>query len=278
MVEKYSSIPRAAIESSIVELKSKIIAIVQARMGSSRLPGKILMPIQEKPMLRHIVERLNSVNAINEVVIATSDLSQDDPVDEMASEHKISCFRGSEIDVLKRIHDAAELYQANHVIRFTGDCPLVDPTIVSKIIHLYFDGSFDFCGVACGAGVANQKNVRRFPDGLDAEIFSMQVLKEAHQEATSELHREHVTPFIWQNKGRYSLGTLYPENEDYSHHRWTVDNEEDFEFIKWIYDRLYPKKTFFNLQDILALLSDYPDKQQKNKHLIGQEGYEEFWE
>ena len=258
-----------------MELNQNIVAIVQARLGSTRLPGKILKPIQGKPMLWHIVNRLKSVEAIDDVVIATSDLQANDQVHEMAENYDIACFRGSETDVLNRFYDAAEWMNAQHVMRITGDCPLVDPPTISKLIKLYFDGSYDFCGVACGAGVAKDKNINRFPDGLDAEIFSFNVLKEADLEASTNLHREHVTPFIWQNKTRYKLGTLYSKS-DYSNLRLTVDNKEDFDFINWIYNVLYPNNPNFNLIDILELLEKHPNMVQ-NKHLIGQEGYEEFW-
>jgi len=260
-----------------MELNTKIVAIIQARMGSTRFPGKILKTIQEKPMLWHIVNRLNKVKEISEVVIATSDLPTDDPVYQMAGEYGILCFRGSESDVLKRFHDAAVIAQANHVIRITGDCPLVDPPTLSKLIKLYLDGSYDFCGVACGAGVANDNNINRYPDGLDAEIFSSQVLKESHTKAVTDLQREHVTPFIWQKKDRFNIETLYSETVDYSDLRWTVDNQEDFDFIKWVYGKLYPLNMDFNLYDVIELLEKHPEAAH-NKHLIGQEGYEEFWE
>jgi spore coat polysaccharide biosynthesis protein SpsF len=256
----------------------KVVAIIQARMGSTRLPGKILMPISGKPLLWHIVQRLASVSKIDKVIIATSDSSFDDPVIAMAADNGISIYRGSEMDVLERFHDAAELYKADHVIRVTGDCPLVDPQIIEKLIGLYFGSDYDLCGVACGAGMVYQTEVKRFPDGLDAEIFSMKTLSEAHQNAKSKLHREHVTPYIWKNEEQYSVGALHPEKEDYSQHRWTVDNEEDFKLIRWIYEVLYSRDKLFTFNDILKLLSTNPLKNKLNKHLIGEEGYEQFWE
>jgi len=259
-----------------MELSPNIVAIVQARMGSTRLPGKILNTIQKKPMLWHIVDRLRTVGEIGEVIIATSDLSADDEVHEMASNYGIACFRGSETDVLKRFFGAADLVNAQHVIRITGDCPLIDPPTINKLIKLYFDDEYDFCGVACGAGVSIEKNINRFPDGFDAEIFSFKVLKEANIEANTKLQREHVTPFIWKNNTKYNLGSLYSES-DYSDLRLTVDNKEDFYFVNWIYDMLYPNNSQFNLYDILGLLENNPDA-IKNIHLIGQEGYEEFWD
>jgi spore coat polysaccharide biosynthesis protein SpsF len=258
-----------------MELKPNIVAIVQARMGSTRLPGKILKSIQGMPMLWHIVSRLKSVDDIDEVVIATSDLPPDDQVYEMAKNYGIACFRGSETDVLNRFYNAAKMMDAQYVIRITGDCPLVDPLTISKLIQLYFNDQFDFCGVACGAGVAKEKNINRFPDGLDAEIFSFKILSEVNNKANTILQREHVTPFIWQNNKSYKQGSLYSDF-DYSDLRLTVDNKEDFDFVNWIYDMLYPNNSHFDLQDILELLENNPDV-MTNKHLIGQEGYEEFW-
>ena len=258
-----------------MELKTNIVAIVQARMGSTRLPGKILNSIQGMPMLWHIVNRLNKVDEIDKVVIATSNLPTDDPVYQMTKKYGISCFRGSESDVLMRFFNAAVIAKANHVIRITGDCPLVDPPTVSKLIKLYLDGNYDFCGVACGAGVAKEKNINRFPDGLDAEIFSFKILSEVNNKANTILQREHVTPFIWQNNKSYKQGSLYSDF-DYSDLRLTVDNKEDFDFVNWIYDMLYPNNSHFDLQDILELLENNPDV-MTNKHLIGKEGYGEFW-
>ena len=258
-----------------MELNTNIISIIQARMGSTRLPGKILKSIQGMPMLWHIANRLKGVDEIDKIVIATSDLPLDDQIYEMAKKYNIACFRGSEKDVLHRFYATAKMMDAHYIIRITGDCPLVDSQTIKKLIKLYFDGSYDYCGVACGAGVSRLKNINRFPDGLDAEIFSFKVLQEANISANTKLQREHVTPFIWQNNKKYKLGSLFSES-DYSDLRLTVDNREDFDFINWIYEMLYPKNSKFNLNDILNLLEKNPDMVQ-NKHLIGKEGYEDFW-
>ena len=258
-----------------MELNRKIIAVVQARMGSTRLPGKILKNFQDIPMLIHIVNRLKTIEKVNNVIIATSDLPKDDKVYKVSKKYDVPCYRGSETDVLNRFYCASKMMKGNHIIRVTGDCPLVDPEIIDKLINLYFKGNFDFCGLACGAGVSNEKKIKRYPDGLDAEIFSFELLKEANRKAKTNLHREHVTPYMWQNKSKYKVGTLVSDT-DYSSLRFTVDNEEDLEFVNWIYNMLYPKSPRFNLYDILQLLKDHPSK-INNNHLIGQEGYEEFW-
>jgi len=254
----------------------KVIAIIQARMGSTRLPKKVLMKIQAKPMLWHIINRLRYVNKIDDIVIATSDLDIDDAIYEFSKKYKVICFRGSESDVLKRFYDAAAFSKADHIIRITGDCPMVDSLLINDLIKLYQNGKYDFCGIACGAGVSKEKNIKRYPDGLDAEIFSFRVLKEAHFEAKKEIEREHVTPFIWQNTNRYLLGTLFSRSTDYSNLRLTVDNKQDFEFIDWIYKKLFLENNNFVLSDIIKLLKNNPNA-IINKHLIGDEGYEEFW-
>jgi len=258
-----------------MELKGKINAIVQARMGSTRLPGKTLMNIKDKPMLWHIINRLKYVKEINHVIIATSDSHEDNEIYKMAKKFDIDCFRGSESDVLNRFYGAAKDFNSDHIIRITGDCPLIDPLTIKKLIKLYFLKKYDYSCVACGAAVSQKENINFFPDGLDAEIFSFKVLTEAYNEAQTKLYREHVTPFIWKNIDRYNIGTLYSET-DFSHLRLTVDNLEDFELVKTIYDLLYDEKFNFNLDDIVNLINSKPDL-VLNSHLIGQEGYNDFW-
>jgi spore coat polysaccharide biosynthesis protein SpsF len=256
--------------------RKRITAIIQARIGSTRLPGKVLMPIHGKPMLQHIVERLRSVEAINKVVVATSESGKDDRLAEFCDDCSIPFYRGSEEDVLDRFYHAAKNFGGEHMIRITGDCPLIDPLVVSRLIDYYFQDGFDFCGVAAGAGVAGREVVGRYPDGLDAEIFSMEILTIAWREAKSELHREHVTPFIWQQPERFRLEALYPENGDYSHCRWTVDNREDLALVHWIYEELYSTNTGFGMKEILELLNNHPEKADSNTRFIGKEGYEKF--
>tara|TARA_B100000315_G_scaffold25642_1_gene22133 strand:- start:16 stop:801 length:786 start_codon:yes stop_codon:yes gene_type:complete len=261
-----------------MRLNGKLVAIVQARMGSSRLPGKVLKSIQGKPMLWHIVDRIKSVTIIDEVIIATTDLSIDDPVANMALSNQIPCFRGSESNVLNRFFLAAKKYDGKHLIRITGDCPLIDPNTIETLINYYNSNSFEYCSVACGAGVAGKGVNKRYPDGLDTEIFSFNVLNVAENEAISKLHLEHVTPFIWKQPDRFNLGLLFPEKEDFSQYRWTVDNDVDFEFIEWVYDKLYSQNYLFSMKDVLKLIFKNRDSANINKHFVGKEGYEEFWE
>ena len=256
---------------------SKIVAIIQARMGSSRLPEKVLMPIVGKPVLWHIANRLRCVKKINKIIIATSNTEKDDKIEEFCQKYEINCFRGSEEDVLDRFYRAAEQFSADYLIRITGDCPLVDPSLVSTLIDFFLNDNFDHCGIATGAGFAQEGFIGRFPDGLDTEIFTLNALKTAWLEAKGSMFREHVTPYIWKQPDRFKIGSLKSTVRDYSEYRWTLDNIEDYELIKWIYEQLYFTKSNFNMYDIVALLEKNTEVLKKNKHLLGKEGYEQFW-
>lgn len=253
----------------------RIIAIIQARMSSSRLPGKVLKPILGISMLEHIVKRLQYVSAIDQTVVATSEELSDDPIYYLCRENKIACYRGSLDDVLERFYQAALLYKANTVIRITGDCPCVDPRLVANLINFYLDGGFDHAGIATGAGAVFEEN--RFPNGLDAECFSFAALEKAYKEASKSSDREHVTPYIWRNKDIFECGSLKPE-KDYSYIRLSVDHEQDFEVITKIYEKLYePNNEPFLMEDIIALLGKNPKLLGLNQRFIGKEGYQKLW-
>ncbi len=256
---------------------TKIVAIIQARMGSSRLPGKILKNLSGKTVLHRIVDRLTAVSTIDHVVVATSDQKIDDEVERFCATNKIDYFRGSETDVLDRFYKAATVYNPTEVIRVTGDCPLIDPEIIRQLIEFYFEKKCDYTAVATGAGVAKDGFIGRFPDGMDAEIMKFSVLKAAHTEATKDLHREHVTPFIWGQPDRFSIFHM-TSPVDYSAQRWVLDNAEDFEFISLVYAKLLAVKDKFSYRDVLEFLKNNPDIRGLNAHLIGQEGYEKFHE
>ena len=255
----------------------KIVTIIQARMGSTRLPEKVLMPILGKPVLWHIVNRLRNVKEINDIIIATSNSKKDDKIEDFCKANHIDCFRGSEEDVLDRFYKAALKYDPDYLIRITGDCPLIDPDLIKQLIAYFIANKFDQCGIATGAGAAQKGFVGRFPDGMDTEIFTMNALRTAWREAVGPLNREHVTPYLWKQPKRFKIGTLKSKDKDYSHFRWTLDNNEDYELIKWIYEQLYSLKNNFNMYDVLNLLEKNPGVMGKNKHLLGKEGYEQFW-
>ena len=255
-----------------------IVAIVQARMGSTRLPGKVLKPIMGKPMLWYLVKRLERTAYVDKVVVATSEEKDNDVIRDFCKQYSINCFSGSENDVLDRFYKAAKQYNSDVVIRITGDCPLLDPGLIGEMLKEFITSNqYDHYGVACGAGASTEEfNGHRYPDGLDAEIFKFSVLETAWNKAKDQLEREHVTPFIWRRPELFSLGTK-TSPKDYSLMRWTVDNKVDFEVVEEIYKNLYPNKPDFGLKDILEFFNTHSELQDKNKHFIGDEGYGKFF-
>jgi spore coat polysaccharide biosynthesis protein SpsF len=225
--------------------------VVQARMGSTRLPGKVLKDIAGRPMLSYQMERLRRVKRAERIVVATTDQPADDAVERFCRKEKIACVRGSEDDVLARYHLAIERFPTDVVVRITADCPLIDPAIVDEAIAAYEP---DY--------VSNMLEIT-YPYGMAVEVFSAQALREAHREAKDPAEREHVTPFIWRRPQRYRLKSL-TMTPNLSHHRWTVDTPEDFELVSRLLKTLKPN---FRLQDVLAVLNDHPDWCALNAHV-----------
>jgi spore coat polysaccharide biosynthesis protein SpsF len=233
--------------------------IVQARMTSTRLPGKVLKPVLGKPLLTYQIERLQRVTRADAIAIATTTNATDDPIVELSAALGVGCFKGSEQDVLSRYFGAAQATAADVVVRVTSDCPLIDPQIIDEVIGHYLThcDRYDY--------VSNSIQ-RTYPRGLDTEVFSVGVLEQAHREATAPPEREHVTPFIYNHPERYAIGHVtYPQ--DLSHHRWTVDTPEDFELIRRMLEELYPHKPDFSLQDCLTVIEQHPDWPAINAHV-----------
>lgn len=252
--------------------KKNKIAIVQARMGSTRLPGKVLKPILSKPMLWHIVNRLKQSKLIDEVVIATSVKKEDDKIIRFCNKNKIKCFRGSENDVLNRFYETAKHYQAEIVIRITADCPLVDPEIIDHTISTFINERLDYIAIATGAGASNKK-VYRFPDGLDCEVFTFDALEKAHQNAKNELEREHATMYIWKRPKLFKQQQI-ESKIDYSYLRFTVDFDTDLNFVRKVYSNLYNQNPHFGLNDVINLIKTKKEILEINAQNIGKEGYE----
>lgn len=225
--------------------------VVQARMGSTRLPGKVLKDVAGRPMLSYQMERLRRVKRAERIVVATTDQPADDAVERFCQKEKIACVRGSEHDVLARYHLAIERFPADVVVRITADCPLIDPAIVDEAIAAYEP---DY--------VSNMLETT-YPYGMAVEVFSAQALREVHREAKDPAEREHVTPFIYRHPERYRLRSLTMA-PNLSHHRWTVDTPEDFELVSRLLKTLKPH---FTLQDVLAVLDDHPDWCAINAHV-----------
>ena len=237
----------------------KIVLIIQARMNSQRLPGKVLKPILGKPMLSYLIERVKRVSEINEIVLATTIHNSDEPVADLGRKQRVTVFRGSEEDVLSRFYEAAKLCKADAVVRVTGDCPVIDPNIVGQVIRCFKE--------KC-RNVDYVSNIlkRTYPRGLDTEIFSFKALQEAFEEGASPFEREHVTPFIYNQPNRFRLASVeYPLN--LSKHRWTVDTREDFELLQNIISSLYPSNPSFTLEDILELIQAHPEWEALNAHI-----------
>jgi len=229
----------------------KTIIIVQARMTSTRLPGKVMKPILNKPMLEYQLERLARVERTDAVIVACTTNKADAPIVELCQRLGLAVFRGSEEDVLSRYYGAAKAHRADVVVRVTSDCPLIDPQIIDAVIRCYrsAQGRYDY--------VSNTLK-RTYPRGMDCEVFSFRILEEVFIEATDLPDREHVTPFIYRQPQRYHLSNV-PYIGDQSRHRWTVDTLEDFELIKRMMEALYPTNRRFTMQDCLALLDRHPD-------------------
>ena len=228
----------------------KIVIIVQARMTSTRLPGKVLKKVLDKPLLEYQIERLRRVKLADEIVIATTTNETDEPIVELCNSLSTPYFRGSEEDVLSRYYETAKAHQADVIVRVTSDCPLIDPQVIDRVIQFYIDHQtkYDY--------VSNCLE-RTYPRGMDTEVFSFKALQEAWLEATALPDKEHVTPFIYRQPQRYRLTSIkYSENR--SHHRWTVDTPEDFELIKRMIEAIYPQLADFTLIDCLTLLQNNP--------------------
>lgn len=241
-----------------------LVAILQARSSSSRLPGKVLRPILGVPMLLRQIERVQRSRILHALVVATSNDPSDDALAEICAQKGIACFRGSLDDVLDRFYQAAHARKATDVVRLTGDCPLADPEVIDKVIREYLDAKVDYAANALEPS---------YPDGLDVEVFRFAVLECAWREALLTSEREHVTPFIYKHPEKFKLLKVC-HSENLSHLRWTVDNPEDFEFVSRIYEALYPGKPDFTTDDILAYLRQHPGLGSVNAHLERNEGYQ----
>jgi spore coat polysaccharide biosynthesis protein SpsF len=249
----------------------KTIAIIQARMGSNRLPGKVLRPIIGKPMLWHIVHRVRSVAAIDKVVVAVPTDGANEVLRRFCADNGIDSFSGSETDVLDRYYQAAQQFGADPIIRITADCPVIDPELIEKLIQSYNFGKFDHIGIAAGAG-AELIGKPRFPDGVDAECFGSSTLARAWREATDPRDREHVTRYIWNHKNLFRCGEIAAD-VIYPKMRLTVDHVEDFDLVTKIYESLYNERKPFLLSDIVNFLEKNPALQEVNRKWTEADNY-----
>lgn len=227
----------------------KIVATIEARMESTRLPGKILMPLAGKPSLERLVERVRRCKLIDEVIVATTDRPSDDATVKACDEAWVRYFRGSSEDVLDRVLKAAKSVNADLIVELTGDCPLLDPVIIDRVIQTFLDGNYDY--------ISNVLE-RTFPRGMDTQVFPVSVLEEVSGFTQDPHDRENVSLFIYEHPEYYKLGNVksdFPRPEL----RLTVDTREDYELVSKVYESLYPKNPSFNLNDIILFLDQNPE-------------------
>ncbi len=231
-----------------------ILAILQARMSSSRLPGKVLTPILGIPMLQHQLQRLSRCKSIDKLVVATSTEPSDDPLASMCEQIGQPCYRGDLNNVLKRFYDCAQSYQSEqdqptHIVRLTGDCPLIDATVVDAVVNKHVRQEYDY---------TTNAYPQSYPDGLDVEVMTAQTLNTIYQKATQPDEIEHVTFYVRRYAEDFSIGTQACD-QDLSKQRWTVDYPEDFALTKAVFEGLYGQDPHFNYQQVLTFLQHNPD-------------------
>ncbi len=241
----------------------KITAIIQARMGSSRLPGKTLAPIAGQPLLLHVLRRAAASQRISEIVVATTTQQEDDAIVAAVGD-RCRVFRGSVNDVLDRYYQAACQVKADPIIRITADDPLKDPAVIDRIIdRLLADATLDY---------ASNTIQPSYPEGLDVEAFRFAALERAWREATRVSDREHVTPFIWRQPEFFKIANVAAP-KDWSHLRWTIDYEQDLAFARAVYERLGREGRLFGMQEILDLLEREPQLAAMNAGIPRHAGY-----
>ncbi len=229
-------------------MASRVLVVIQARLGSTRLPGKTLADIAGRPMLAHVVERAQAIPGIDDLVLAIAEGPANQPIVDFALASGLRWERGSETDVLARTYKTLCTYPADAVVRISPDCPLLDPKVSGLVVATYRN---------LEGRVAYVSNVHppTFPDGLDTEVFSREALEMAHEEATSLSHREHVTQFIVRQGDRFPRENV-EHPRDLSEERWTVDTPADLEFVRGVYAALGPR--LFGMEDVLKLLEARP--------------------
>jgi spore coat polysaccharide biosynthesis protein SpsF (cytidylyltransferase family) len=242
----------------------KTIVILQARLGSTRLPAKVIADLSDKPLLARVVARARRIPGVDQVVLATTGLPEDRKLIAIAKEWDLPVYAGSPEDVLDRYYQAARTFSADVIVRVTADCPLLDPEVSGRVVVRFGQGDVDYAG---------NVNPPTFPDGLDTEVFSRDALERAWSEARLQSEREHVTPYIRNHPDRFRLANV--QNDiDLSAHRWTVDEPADLTLIRRIYEHLSGEAgEFFGMADVLALLERQPDLRDINAGIARDEGY-----
>lgn len=234
----------------------RIVAIVQARMGSKRLPGKVLKDLGGATMLERVVSRARRSERVDDLLVATSSESADEPIVVECHRLQVNVFRGSEQDVLDRYYKAAQQAQADAVLRITADCPFIDPALLDELLRAFVISQPDY---------ASNCLDRSYPRGLDAEVMTFAALSRAWREADVPYQREHVTPYLYENPSKFSIFSVAGA-EDYSEFRWTVDTAEDLELARAVYLHFWNRDDFGWL-DVLRLMTAQPQLAQINQYV-----------
>ncbi|MFC1911839.1 cytidylyltransferase domain-containing protein [Chloroflexota bacterium] len=234
-----------------------VTAIIQARISSTRLPGKTLEDIAGQPMLVRVVNRTRRAKTLDSIVVATTTESADDVIVRLCEKQGWACFRGSQEDVLDRYYRVALAYKANVIVRITSDCPLIEPEIIDRAVN-------EFLSSYPEIDYVTNSLIRTFPQGLDVEVMSFDVLEKTWRECHNPAWREHVTPYIWRHPEKFKIQNVV-NDIDYSHLRWTVDTVEDLAFIRKIYAHF--QNNDFTWREVLHLLEMHPEWLEINRHV-----------
>ncbi|MBI2010380.1 MAG: glycosyltransferase family protein [Candidatus Chisholmbacteria bacterium] len=241
--------------------KNNVVAIIQARMGSTRFPGKVLKLILGKPMLERMLERVQRAKLIDQVVVATTTNIQDDSITRLTDSLNISSFRGSEPNVLNRFYQAAKKFKATVVVRLTADCPVIDPELIDKTIKLFHRGKYDY--------VSTRTLTENYPRGMDVEVMTFRSLSSANRYASSAFQREHVTPYIYSKPQKFSLKAVPRSHPHFNTSiRLTVDQPADLKLIRLIFKHFYPANSHFDYTDIFNLFKRHPRLSHINRHVV----------
>jgi spore coat polysaccharide biosynthesis protein SpsF len=245
----------------------EVLIIIQARINSTRLPGKVMLPALGKSLLYRIIERIR-LSKFSNIIVATTTEAEDKVIIEECQKHQIPVFCGHPTDLLDRHYQIAKKLNAQYVVKIPSDCPLIDPQIIDKVIDYFLAAypQYDY---------VSNLHPPTYPDGNDVEIMSFTTLEIAWQKAVKNFEREHTTPYIWENPDIFKIGNvIWEEGKNYAmSHRFTLDYPEDYEFIKTVYEKLYPQNPSFGLKDILNLLEKEPDIYEINKKYQGVNWY-----
>lgn len=249
----------------------RIVIVCQARLGSTRLPNKIMLPLAGAPLLQRFMERVSRSRYAHEIVVATTMRSEDGAVVKLCDQQGWNWYRGHTTDLLDRTYHAAVHCNADLVVKVPTDCPLIDPDIIDHVIRRFLERypHVDY---------ASNLHPATWPDGNDVEVMTIEAVRNAYVTARAPHEREHTTPWMWDGNQRIrTMNVLYPDGEDFSmRHRWTIDYPEDYSLIRTVYEALYHHNPEFSYDDIMEFINQHPEVLETNGHLCGVNWYRHY--